>query len=152
MYSFSEKSKSIIKTLHADIQFVLYKAIEVVDFSVDSGYRDATQQNALFREGKSQLIFDQSKHNKKPSQAVDIYPYPLDWEILNMPYKKIIKSKNLIERYFAEIEKFYFLAGVMKTVTIQPGINMIWGGDWDNDNDFKDNNFDDLGHFELTEV
>jgi hypothetical protein len=29
------------------------------------------------------------------------------------------------------------------------GIGLRWGGDWDSDKDFSDQNFDDLVHWEL---
>ena len=29
------------------------------------------------------------------------------------------------------------------------GVAIRWGGDWDKDNELKDNGFDDLMHFEL---
>jgi len=38
------------------------------------------EQNKAFNEGKSQLKFPLSKHNKYPSLAVDVAPYPIDWE------------------------------------------------------------------------
>jgi hypothetical protein len=31
------------------------------------------------------------------------------------------------------------------------GIKIRWGGDWDMDTETKDNNFDDLVHFEIKE-
>ena len=32
------------------------------------------------------------------------------------------------------------------------GIGLRWGGDWDQDTEVKDNGFDDLPHFELTNI
>ena len=31
------------------------------------------------------------------------------------------------------------------------GLKIRWGGDWDMDTQVKDNNFDDLPHFEIKE-
>lgn len=64
-----------------------------------------------------------------PSNAVDIAPYPIDWN---------------------DRERFTYLAGHVKMAAHMLGIKVTWGGDWNNNNEVKDNNFDDLPHFELT--
>ena len=128
MYEFSQGSKEKILQLHPDLQFLMYHAIAIFDFSVTTGYRDKTDQNALEREGKSQLKYPSSKHNLRPSMAVDIHPYPINFE---------------------DLDRYYFLAGLIKGIASKHNIKIRWGGDWDNDNDFTDNKFDDLCHFEL---
>ena len=43
-----------------------------------------------------------------------------------------------------------FFGGLVTGLAKQKGIPLRWGGDWDGDNNFKDNRFDDLVHFELS--
>jgi len=91
-----------------------------MDFVVLCGYRGGEEQNELYRQGKSNAKWEQSKHNFEPSLAVDIAPYPIDWN---------------------NTERFAQLAGVMKGVAYKEDIRIIWGGD------FK--SIKDMPHFEL---
>ena len=52
---------------------------------------------------------------------------------------------------YRSTKHFYFLAGIIKAIANKRNIKIRWGGDWDDDNDFKDQHFNDLGHFELVE-
>ena len=55
-------------------------------------------------------------------------PYPLDWD---------------------DRERFQYFAGFVLGTAKQLNLDIRYGGDWDSDNDLKDNNFDDLVHFEI---
>lgn len=50
------------------------------DLTVTCGYRGKEEQEKAFDEGKSKAHFGQSKHNSFPSKAVDICPYPINWD------------------------------------------------------------------------
>jgi len=50
------------------------------DITVLCGHRGEAEQNAAYAAGNSKLKWPKSKHNKVPSEAVDIVPYPIDWE------------------------------------------------------------------------
>jgi peptidoglycan L-alanyl-D-glutamate endopeptidase CwlK len=52
----------------------------VSDITVLCGYRGQAEQNAAFQAGTSKLIYPHSKHNRVPSMAVDLAPYPIDWK------------------------------------------------------------------------
>lgn len=132
MFEFSEKSERILAACHDDLDKVLREAIKVYDFSVIEGPRDKEQQTRYYNEGLSKVQFPRSKHNRVPSEAIHIAPYPISFSN---------RRKNLA--------RFYFLAGVVKTIACQNGIKVRWGGDWDGDGDFEDQSFDDLMHFEL---
>jgi hypothetical protein len=129
-YKFGHRSTSRLNTTNVKLQNICNVAIKIYDFSVVEGYRSNKRQDKLFKEGRSQLKGGQSKHNRFPSDAIDIAPYPIDWN---------------------DRERFYYLAGIMKAIAHQQGVKIRWGGDWDSDNDFNDNNFDDLPHFELAD-
>jgi hypothetical protein len=128
MYKFSEFSKNRLAQCDPKLQMLFEKVIEQVDCMVLCGHRGKEAQNNAYDEGRSTLRFPESKHNKKPSKAVDVAPYPLDWN---------------------DLSRFYFFAGHVKAIAHQMGIKIRWGGDWDSDNSFKDQNFHDLPHFEL---
>ena len=128
MARFSKHSLKHLRTLHSDLQEVLYEAIKYFDFKVLEGKRGRQRQNDLYESGKSHLTYPKSKHNKEPSEAVDIAPYPIDWN---------------------DRERFTLLAGFVLGIGKVKGIELIWGGDWDRDYTVSDNKFDDLPHIEL---
>jgi peptidoglycan L-alanyl-D-glutamate endopeptidase CwlK len=107
----------------------MYEAIKVTDFSVICGFRGEKEQNEAYARGHSKLKWPQSKHNQTPSMAVDIVPYPIDWN---------------------DELRFRTLGAVVKEIWSQlppekrAGYALIWGGD------FK--NFRDLPHFELKKI
>jgi len=119
MPQFGARSQIRLDTLDPILQVILMRAIQVTDFSIICGHRGEAEQNQAFEAGNSQLVYPRSKHNSCPSRAVDIAPYPIDWD---------------------DIERFCFLAGVVKTVAWSMGVGIIWGGIW---------SFKDYPHFEL---
>ena len=137
MARLSRCSTQHLLSCHADLQLIIMEAIEVFDFSVLCGYRPKVEQERLFQECKTQVRYPNSKHNKTPSHAVDIAPYPINW-----------KDKG----------RFMFLAGVINAVAmrlLEEGAithKIRWGGDWNCNRDFKDQTFFDLPHFELIEA
>lgn len=128
MYSFSKLSTQKLGTLHPDLQLILNETIKIYDFSIICGYRNEVEQNAAFNERKSKLCWPDSKHNSLPSIAVDLAPYPIDWE---------------------NRDRFIFLAGIVYCVSQQLGIEIRFGGNWSMSWQFEDQKFDDLVHFEL---
>jgi len=128
MSKFGKQSIEQLETLHPDLRALLIHAVDVIDFTVLEGHRDVETQNRYFSEGKSKLRFPESKHNSFPSMAVDIAPYPINWK---------------------DEKRFYFLAGALKAFANRHGRVIRWGGDWDSDNNFNDQTFNDLVHFEL---
>ena len=130
MPTLSEGRGGNLSLVDIRLRGVIEQAIEIVDFSVLEGYRGPDRQDEMFRTGQSKLQWPDSKHNSLPSLAVDIAPYPIDWE---------------------DTERFVFLAGVVFTIAIQNGIDLRWGGDWDGDGFMRDETFRDYVHFELLE-
>lgn len=130
MPEFSQESKNKLRTCHPAIREAIEDAIGLIDFTVLYGHRTAEEQHRLFLEGKSRLDAGRgSKHEHFPSLAVDIAPYPVDWQ---------------------DINRFRVLAGVVMGIAYTRGITLRWGGDWDRDWDEKDEkNLRDFGHFEL---
>jgi peptidoglycan LD-endopeptidase CwlK len=117
-----------LSTVDTRLAGVCYKAIEIYDFTVIFGFRADEKQQELYEQGLSTKAAGKSLHNVRPSRAIDLAPWPVDWK---------------------DRERFYFLAGVIITTARELGVKLRWGGDWDGDKDFKDQTFFDLGHFEI---
>lgn len=122
MTDFSATSRRKLMTCHPKLIGILEEAIKWYDFSVLVGHRGAEEQNDAFDSGRSKLKWPDSRHNKVPSRAVDIAPYPIDW-------------KNEKE--------FHYLAGLVMGIAISRGVRLRWGGRW--------TSLNDLPHFELSD-
>ncbi len=116
----------------------------VTDFSVTYGHRPPDVQLKLFQKGREfkngkwtivrqdEVVtycdgFDKlSRHNAKESEAVDLVPYPIDWN-----------NKR----------RFYYLAGAFMAMAYRLEIAEViesrfqWGGHW--------KNFVDLPHYQI---
>lgn len=134
MPSFGPRSKELRAQVHKSLRDILDLAIEVTDFKIITGWRSEEEQERLFREGKTKVRWPNSKHNTSPSLAVDVAPYPIDWD---GPHAT---------------KKFAFLAGVMFGIAHMKGIKLRWGGDWDGDGQMRDQSFHDLPHLELAKA
>lgn len=82
MPKFGKKSLEKLAECHPDLQKIAHELIKEMDVTVLCGHRNEMDQNTAFINGKSKLQWPRSKHNKKPSEAVDIAPYPIDWNNL----------------------------------------------------------------------
>ena len=102
------------------LQRVLDEAIKHYDFTCIWGFRDREDQNTAFENGNSKFRWPFSKHNRKPSRAFDVVPYP-----------KGFKATNL---------QFYLLATHILRAAVKVGVRIRWGGHW---------KMRDLAHFEL---
>lgn len=80
MPKFSQKSADKLHDCHPLLQLLMLRAIKSFDFSVVCGHRGEKEQNEAYAAGNSKLKWPNSKHNKVPSEAVDIVPYPVHWE------------------------------------------------------------------------
>lgn len=120
MHKFSSKSIANLSLCDKRLQDIAYEAINYIDFSVICGHRTEKEQEKAYRSGNSKLRYPYSKHNSIPSKAMDLTPYPLDWE---------------------DIESFYHLADIILEVADKQGVNLLWGGHW--------SGFRDYPHFEL---
>ena len=96
-------------TLHTTLQTICDIAIEFVDFRIECGHRGKRAQNRAYDEGNSMLRWPISWHNAEPSLAMDLIPFPVDWD---------------------DIERFKELAAVVQKVAKGLGVKLLWGGNW----------------------
>lgn len=126
MPKFSVKSINKLATCDERLQEILMEVVRHYDCTILEGHRSIERQAALYASGRSKVKL--GKHNADPSLAVDVAPYPVDWE---------------------DRERFLSFGSFLKGVALTKGIKIRWGADWDSDWDFQDQTFDDLVHFEL---
>jgi peptidoglycan L-alanyl-D-glutamate endopeptidase CwlK len=128
MPKFSKSSLDKLYTCDERLIQLFKIIIQYYDCTILEGHRNEEDQNQAFKEGKSKLRFPDSLHNRIPSLAIDVAPHPIDWSNRN---------------------SFYHFAGFVLGVARQMGLNIRWGGDWNQDNKIEKQQFDDLPHFEL---
>ena len=128
MPKFSKRSSSRLETCDKRLQDIFKEVVKEFDCTVIEGHRGKEKQNKAFDEGKSKLRYPNGNHNKIPSTAVDVAPYPIDW---------------------SDRDRFHYFAGYVIGIAKMMGHKLRWGGDWDMDTKTKDNRFDDLPHFEI---
>ncbi len=97
MPKFSQQSQLKLATCHPDLQIVCRALIRQYDFSVLEGFRSQTAQEAAFSRGNSQVHWPHSAHNQYPSRAIDIVPYPIDWQDIRRFQEMIFRFDALAE-------------------------------------------------------
>jgi peptidoglycan L-alanyl-D-glutamate endopeptidase CwlK len=131
MYKFSSLSEQRLKSVAQPLQKIIRRAMQwqVIDFTVICGIRSIEEQKILVSKGFSRTLNSRHLPNKDGlSEAVDIAPYPIDWN---------------------DKHAFHRLAGIVQASAASFNIELRWGGDWDGDNNTYDQSFIDLPHFEL---
>ena len=138
MPAFGARSLEILATVDPAIIEVCHAVIPNYDFSVLplGGFRTREQQDELVDAGKSQTRWPTSKHNVNrqgrphaPGIAIDIAPYPINWE---------------------DTYRFIQLSGYMHQAAGRLGYELRWGGNWDGDQVIINaQNFNALVHYEL---
>ena len=124
MPKFSKKSLRQLDTCDPLLQYLFKEVVKHFDCSVIEGKRSLEDQELLLKEGATKTL----KSAHLTGKAIDVYPYPVDFE---------------------DRDRWHYFGGFVLGTARQFGIDVIWGGDWDNDTKTKDNTFDDLMHFEL---
>ncbi len=123
MPAFGQQSNERLSTCDNRLQRLFNEVIKYRDCTVLQGHRGRVEQEEAFSKGKSKAHYGQSKHNYVPACAVDVMPYPINWDDL----------KGLHE-----------FAGFVLGVASQLGIDLKWGGHFQG--------FFDGPHFELLDT
>lgn len=130
MPKFGDVSRRRLLTCDQRLIMVCEASIQRIDFMVLCGHRNKKEQDEAVKNGFSKLKWPRSKHNKSPSMAVDIAPWPLDWN---------------------DIGRFVHLADIVLDEGRKLSIKIRWGGDWNRNGKWSDEKFLDLPHFEIDE-
>lgn len=136
------QSRARLKGVHPDLVRVVERAITIssVDFSVLEGVRTPERQKSLYAQGRTapgpKVTWTKTSNHFVNSRtgyghAVDLVPYPVDWEgPVRFPK-------------FDAISKAMFAAAKIEGVAIR------WGADWDGDGNPRERGETDSPHFEL---
>ena len=126
MPEFGYSSETRLQQAHEDLQKIFRYVIKYVDCSVIWAFRGEAEQNQAFKDGTSKLKWPKSKHNVRPSLAVDVVPYPIDWTDL---------------RRFDMFGRFVIAVADMMLKNGEINNKIEWGGDWAT--------FKDRPHFQI---
>lgn len=142
MYKFNARSNGNLNECHPDLRVLFRIVIEDYDCSVICGRRGKEAQDAAFYSFPqlSKVKWPDSAHNAIApalSKAVDVIPYPVNWQDVNRFYH--------FGGYVRGIAQQLFDQGIMKH-------RLICGHDWNGDTDLNDQTFIDLPHYELIGV
>jgi peptidoglycan L-alanyl-D-glutamate endopeptidase CwlK len=140
-YSLGERSRARLKGVHPDLIKVVERAIQITDqdFTVLEGVRTKARQRELYAQGRTkpgQVVTWtlNSRHIPKADgygHAVDLAPWPIDWE---GPTR---------------FPKFDAIAKAMLVAAEDLNIPIRWGADWDGDGKPRERGESDSPHFEL---
>ena len=130
MPQYSQSSQNRLNTCDKRLQDLFNEVIKHVDCTIVCGHRNQEDQEEAFRTGHSKVRWPNSKHNSVPSLAVDVVPYPMDWE---------------------NMQRMLHFAGFVRGIASQMGVKIRCGCDWNGNFDPKDENFLDVPHFEIAE-
>lgn len=136
MNTFSERSLCELSSCHPDLVKLFTAVVKKYDCSIICGHRGKAAQDLAVIEGKSDKKWPTSKHNIYPSMAVDVVPY----------------HKESLHIRWEDAGAFYMFSGYVMRMAEEMGINIRYGGDWDGDRITKDQNFNDLPHWELIQA
>jgi peptidoglycan L-alanyl-D-glutamate endopeptidase CwlK len=138
MYKYSQRSKNNLATASEPLQILFNEVIKKVDVTVIYGHRNKQEQELMVSQGYSKLNFPNSKHNSWPSQAVDVAPYPIDWNDL----QRFANTAKIIFETWNELKAEGKVKGFIR-----------WGGNWKTvyDESWKQVKWLDMPHWELSE-
>lgn len=96
--SLGKLSLERLATTHPDLQrliLLVAKGVDegdlayagVTDITVLCGFRGEAEQNQAVEDGASKTPWPRSKHNRVPSDAVDVAPFPVEWKAVGYTSK-----------------------------------------------------------------
>lgn len=128
MREFSQAEESKLATCDDRLQLLVRTVNGEFPLLVVYGHRSEVEQEKAVVNGFSKVHFPNSKHNSLPSKAVDLAPWPLDWN----------NTARFRELYHKVME-----------VAARLGIKLRAGADFNEDGDLTNDRFLDLPHYEL---
>ena len=126
---FSRQSSDRLSTCHEDLIDLMTEVVKYYDIKIIEGHRSSTRQAELYAQGRDAPgpkvtncdgVIHKSRHQSSPSIAVDVAPYPIDWD---------------------NAYRFHELAGWVQCIAMGMGIEVSWGGHW--------RSIKDLPHWEV---
>lgn len=97
---FSKKSRDRLNTCDIQLQVLCEAILQEMDITVLCGHRTKEEQDKAVADGYSKAAFPKSKHNSLPSKAVDIAPYPVDFNDI----KRFQEMCKIVERIAQKLD------------------------------------------------
>lgn len=140
MSSFSETSLTRLSQCHSDLQVLGREVIKVHDCTVVTGYRNKEDQQQMYDDKLTQVVFPYGKHNVVPSCAIDLAPYVPSMGGLTYDREYSLFFSGIV---LGTADRLY-ACGLMAH-------KLRWGGNWSTNRNktFKSVNFYDGLHYEL---
>jgi len=113
-FALSVRSETKLIGVHPDLKAVVRRALELspFDFGITSGKRSAKEQNALFKEGASQLDGFSRISRHQTGHAIDYVVYD---------------ERGKVTWGFSYYEQ---VSWAFKQAARELGVPINWGGDW----------------------
>ena len=132
-FTLGKTSLARLKGVDETLVNIVKRAIEIseVDFTVLEGLRTIERQRELFAQGRTapgKIVTWTMKSRHLEGKAVDLVPFPLDWN---------------------DLEKFDKIKDAMFKAAAEQKVNLRWGADWDGDGIYREKGEYDSPHFEL---
>lgn len=137
-YQFDHTTGNRLNVCHPDLIELAKAVIKRYDFRVMCGHRDEKAQNEAFLHGNSEKQWPNSKHNKFPSEAIDVLPNCL-----------VVNGKINWDDNKAFDIAYNELANIIFEEADKLGIHIKWLGDSHQDGSKTKEKYRDLPHFEL---
>lgn len=132
-FKLGKTSLARLKGVDETLVNVVKRAIEIseVDFTVLEGVRTLERQRDLYAQGRTapgKIVTWTMKSRHIEGKAVDLVPYPLDWN---------------------DLDKFNKIKDAMFQAAKELDVNLRWGADWDGDGNYREKGEYDSPHFEI---
>lgn len=129
---FSKRSQEKLASCDTHLQVLFNEVIRKRDCTILEGHRGKKRQNELYtsKPQRSKKEYPNSKHNKNPSEGVDVGPY---FPGIGISYNR---------------QDCIYFAGYVMGIAGAMNINIRNGADWDRDEQVSDERFLDILHFE----
>jgi hypothetical protein len=139
MYKFSEKSKARLAECHPDLQKLFNTIIKYINIGITCGKRTMEEQKILVAQKKSKTLNSRHISKKDKGQGDEEFSRAVD----------IVWYDNYTGKYCWSPTIYRVIGPAIVQVAKDMGIELRWGGDWDQDGDMNDQTFMDLVHFEV---
>lgn len=133
MYKLGNTSMARLVGVDETLVNVVKRAIQITeqDFTVIEGVRSLSRQRELYAQGRTspgKIVTWTLKSKHIMGKAVDLVPYPLDWN---------------------DLEKFDKIKHAMFRAAAEQGVNLRWGADWNSNGTPREKGEYDSPHFEI---
>lgn len=136
-FNFSKRSLDNLATVEPTLQLVAHTMLEwsEIDFAVICGHRTIEDQQDAFKNGRSKIdgINKKSTHNYKPSRGMDLMAF--------------VNGSGTWDTVY-----YIYLGALFRAACKHHGIDGRWGGNFDMDGDILEQDFDDVGHFQIDDT